>query len=34
MVQRLARGREAEQWILVTDDIDEAVALLRKYQES
>ena len=26
-----ARGREAEQWILVTDDIDEAVELLVKY---
>jgi predicted Rossmann-fold nucleotide-binding protein len=31
LVQRLARGREAEQWITVTDDIAEAVALLRAY---
>jgi predicted Rossmann-fold nucleotide-binding protein len=31
LVQQLARGREAEQWIAVTDDVDEAVALLQKY---
>ncbi|MFC0115238.1 LOG family protein [Kibdelosporangium aridum] len=31
LVQQLARGRDAEQWILVTDDVDEAVALLQKY---
>lgn len=31
LVQQLARGREAEQWISVTDDVDEAVALLRTY---
>jgi predicted Rossmann-fold nucleotide-binding protein len=34
LVQQLARGRDAEQWIVVTDDIEEAVALLRKYEES
>jgi predicted Rossmann-fold nucleotide-binding protein len=32
LVQHLARGREAEQWILVTDDVDEALALLQRYQ--
>ncbi|MCE7005554.1 hypothetical protein LWC34_22400 [Kibdelosporangium philippinense] len=31
LVQQLARGRDAEQWILVTDDVDEAVDLLQKY---
>ena len=31
LVQSLARGREAERWILVTDDADEAVAFLRGY---
>ncbi|KOX13106.1 hypothetical protein ADK67_44765 [Saccharothrix sp. NRRL B-16348] len=31
LVQRLARGREAERWILVTDDADEAVSFLREY---
>ncbi|MFD1148967.1 LOG family protein [Saccharothrix hoggarensis] len=31
LVQRLARGREAERWILVTDDTDEAVAFLHDY---
>jgi predicted Rossmann-fold nucleotide-binding protein len=31
LVQQLARGREAEQWISVTDDVDEAVALLKTY---
>jgi predicted Rossmann-fold nucleotide-binding protein len=31
LVQKLAAGREAEQWILVTDDIDEAIELLVKY---
>jgi predicted Rossmann-fold nucleotide-binding protein len=34
LVQQLARGREAEQWISVTDDADEAVALLEKYSLS
>jgi predicted Rossmann-fold nucleotide-binding protein len=33
LVQRLARGREAERWILVTDDIDEAVEFLAVYDE-
>jgi predicted Rossmann-fold nucleotide-binding protein len=31
LVQQLARGRESARWILVTDDIDEAVALLADY---
>ncbi|MFI9007049.1 LOG family protein [Actinosynnema sp. NPDC053489] len=31
LVRRLAAGREAERWILVTDDTDEAVAFLRGY---
>ncbi|MFF5094072.1 MULTISPECIES: hypothetical protein [Actinosynnema] len=31
LVRNLARGREAERWILVTDDPAEAVDLLRKY---
>jgi predicted Rossmann-fold nucleotide-binding protein len=31
LVQQLARGRDAEPWILVTDDESEAVALLQKY---
>jgi predicted Rossmann-fold nucleotide-binding protein len=31
LVQQLARGRAAEQWIIVTDDVDEAVELLRTY---
>ncbi|MFI9813081.1 hypothetical protein [Saccharothrix variisporea] len=31
LVQRLAAGREAERWILVTDDLDEAVEFLRGY---
>ena len=31
LVRRLARGREAERWILVTDDPDEAVGFLREY---
>ncbi|MET0134513.1 MAG: hypothetical protein ABW215_13090 [Kibdelosporangium sp.] len=31
LVQQLARGREAEQWITVTDDVDEAVAVLKAY---
>jgi predicted Rossmann-fold nucleotide-binding protein len=34
LVQQLARGREAEQWITITDDIDEAVALLLTYRAS
>lgn len=31
LVQQLARGREAEKWIAVTDDVGEAVALLERY---
>jgi predicted Rossmann-fold nucleotide-binding protein len=31
LVQQLARGRPNERWLLVTDDIDEAVALLDDY---
>ncbi|WP_367134523.1 LOG family protein [Saccharothrix sp. HUAS TT1] len=31
LVRTLARGREAERWILVTDDTDEAVGFLRGY---
>ncbi|GAA1345564.1 LOG family protein [Saccharothrix algeriensis] len=31
LVRRLARGREAERWILVTDDVAEAVSFLREY---
>jgi predicted Rossmann-fold nucleotide-binding protein len=31
LVQQLAKGRESERWILVTDDRDEAVALLEDY---
>ncbi|XVV03483.1 LOG family protein [Actinosynnema sp. CA-248983] len=31
LVQRLAAGRAAERWILVTDDVDEAVEFLRGY---
>ncbi|MFT7836251.1 hypothetical protein Q5530_08875 [Saccharothrix sp. BKS2] len=31
LVQRLARGREAERWILVTDDVAEAVEFMRAY---
>jgi predicted Rossmann-fold nucleotide-binding protein len=31
LVQQLARGREAEQWILVTDDPAEAVDLIERY---
>ncbi|MBB5954683.1 putative Rossmann-fold nucleotide-binding protein [Saccharothrix tamanrassetensis] len=31
LVRRLARGREAERWILVTDDVAEAVSFLRAY---
>lgn len=31
LVQQLARGRQNERWILVTDDIDEAVSLLEDY---
>jgi len=34
LVQQLARGREAEQWILITDDIDEAVQLLKSYSSA
>ncbi|KAA2264885.1 hypothetical protein F0L68_07375 [Solihabitans fulvus] len=32
LVQQLARGRDAERWILVTDDIAEAVELLEEYE--
>ncbi|GGP56799.1 LOG family protein [Saccharothrix coeruleofusca] len=31
LVQQLARGREAERWVLVTDDVAEAVAFLTDY---
>jgi predicted Rossmann-fold nucleotide-binding protein len=31
LVQQLAKGRPSERWILVTDDLDEAVALLEDY---
>lgn len=31
LVRKLAEGREAERWILVTDDVDEAVGFLRAY---
>ncbi|MEV4311956.1 hypothetical protein [Actinocrispum sp. NPDC049592] len=31
LVQQLARGREAEQWILITDDTQEALTLLKTY---
>ena len=31
LVQQLAKGRPSEQWILVTDDLGEAVALLEDY---
>ena len=31
LVQQLARGRDAERWILVTDDVAEAVELLETY---
>jgi predicted Rossmann-fold nucleotide-binding protein len=34
LVRQLARGRAAEPWIMVTDDADEAVALLRTYANS
>ncbi|HVK24600.1 MAG TPA: hypothetical protein VM677_24840 [Actinokineospora sp.] len=34
LVGKLAKGRAAEPWILVTDDADEAVALLRTYAAS
>jgi predicted Rossmann-fold nucleotide-binding protein len=33
VVQQLARGREAERWILVTDDINEAVDLLTLHRD-
>ena len=32
LVQQLARGRDAERWIVVTDDVDEALAMLQSYQ--
>jgi predicted Rossmann-fold nucleotide-binding protein len=32
LVERLARGREAERWILVTDDVAEAVEFLAGYR--
>jgi hypothetical protein len=31
LVQQLARGRPNERWLLVTDDIGEAVALLDEF---
>jgi predicted Rossmann-fold nucleotide-binding protein len=31
LVQQLAKGRDSERWILVTDDVDEAVGLLEDY---
>jgi hypothetical protein len=31
LVQQLAKGRPSEQWILVTDDLGEAVSLLEDY---
>jgi predicted Rossmann-fold nucleotide-binding protein len=31
LVQQLARGRPNERWLLITDDIGEAVALLDDY---
>ncbi|WP_436492619.1 LOG family protein [Actinokineospora sp. HUAS TT18] len=34
LVRKLAKGRAAEPWIMVTDDTDEAVALLRAYATS
>ncbi|MDQ3577533.1 MAG: hypothetical protein M3443_08010, partial [Actinomycetota bacterium] len=34
LVRQLAKGRAAEQWILVTDDADEAVTLLERYADS
>lgn len=33
LVQQLAKGRPSERWILVTDDLDEAVALLEDYAD-
>lgn len=33
LVQQLAKGRASERWILVTDDLDEAVALLADYAD-
>ncbi|HEX6341644.1 hypothetical protein [Umezawaea sp.] len=33
LVQQLARGRDAERWIVVTDDVEEALAMLQEYQE-
>lgn len=33
LVQQLAKGRPSEHWILVTDDLDEAVALLEDYAD-
>ncbi len=33
LVQQLAKGRASERWILVTDDLDEAVALLTDYAD-
>jgi predicted Rossmann-fold nucleotide-binding protein len=32
LVQQLARGRDAERWIVVTDDVEEALAMLQSYQ--
>jgi predicted Rossmann-fold nucleotide-binding protein len=31
LVQQLAKGRDAEPWIMVTDDVDEVVGLLEAY---
>lgn len=31
LVQQLAKGRETERWILVTDDVDEVIAFLQEY---
>jgi predicted Rossmann-fold nucleotide-binding protein len=33
LVQQLAKGRASERWILVTDDLDEAIALLADYAD-
>jgi predicted Rossmann-fold nucleotide-binding protein len=33
LVQQLAKGRASERWILLTDDLDEAVELLADYAE-
>jgi hypothetical protein len=33
LVQQLAKGRPSERWILVTDELAEAVALLEDYAD-